>query len=606
MTAEEQTQSADQFLLILDVDRELAEEEAVTRLSGRVRRRHVKRLSEFGYARPAGRVDRDALDWPTLMRSVRELVIWTNGLRQVDDHPVEVYVCGLAPLSVFFALGLELDSRTCTVISINQRRGESGTWDVVRLVGAPGEFFTTLPCSNQAASDATGCVATLVSSQLPTVPNASLREFVKSFGADVAGIAPIVTSSKRILDATTIAPAMHQLTEAFSTIPSLWPYRSSLAVTLAGPASLALAAGLAVNPHQYTGAGARIVLGEYVGGQYRYVAEIPEARGGEVSIPRDSESEKRQLEALSHFRVGISELQANLSAASIQFPFGFGLDKDTETRLAASTEQTIRHLTVSAELGETSFELRFLQKKLLVGRGLLEALHGLSSDVLSILGKLFLLHEVVHDYQGLASHNYSGIGRAGVVLEDVDFWADAFAIRVAFEHARATEDTRSPAEILTTLIGAHVEAMRAFDRMEQASDSLTVMPERRLRRYLIWYLQLARAKVVHNDEHARALLNDRLFVELSPLRGRLDARYDKLVLESTQNTVLTVSLGARLERIPALPENFDPRALVDSVRSFDTPAVSNAMDYVVAQAREKLAPWSKPPNPSPVRERGHR
>lgn len=83
-------------------------------------------------------------------------------------------------------------------------------------------------------------------------------------------------------------------------------------------------------------------------------------------------------------------------------------------------------------------------------------------------------------------------------------------------------------EIVTEHIDAALSGIEAFDRAEQG-DHLGRLYERRLRRYLIWHLQRARALSLQNVEQAWQMLEKRLIVELAPLDGYLDERFDKLV-----------------------------------------------------------------------------
>lgn len=71
--------------------------------------------------------------------------------------------------------------------------------------------------------------------------------------------------------------------------------------------------------------------------------------------------------------------------------------------------------------------LRRSRGELRLGQGLLEAIAKLDDPKIADLTKLFVLHELVHDAQGLRSSNFAGVGRAAVALEQIDYLADAFA-----------------------------------------------------------------------------------------------------------------------------------------------------------------------------------
>jgi hypothetical protein len=77
--------------------------------------------------------------------------------------------------------------------------------------------------------------------------------------------------------------------------------------------------------------------------------------------------------------------------------------------------------------------------------------------------------------------------------------------------------------------------MQAFDRSEQG-DQIVRLAERRLRRYLIWHLQLCRARTITTRDDIDVLLGDRVIVEVAPLRGYRDSRYDKVASAGTEGS----------------------------------------------------------------------
>jgi hypothetical protein len=211
-------------------------------------------------------------------------------------------------------------------------------------------------------------------------------------------------------------------------------------------------------------------------------------------------------------------------------------------------------------------------------------------------GRLLLLHELFHDGQDLRTSNYYDVGRAGTVLEGVDFAADAFALAVliAWDLRRGGPRALEAAgDRAARWVGWAIEGIEAFDRFEQGV-RIERLFERRLRRYLIWYLQRERARAVRQKANARndveRLFAGRLAVELAPLAGRLDARFDKLVAGSTPHTELFAALDGHLIREARRP-GFDPGALVDAVRRYDRAPIEMAMGYVLDEHRAVLIPW---------------
>ena len=201
-----------------------------------------------------------------------------------------------------------------------------------------------------------------------------------------------------------------------------------------------------------------------------------------------------------------------------------------------------------------------------------------------------MVHELFHDFQELTRANYRQIGRAGLVLEELDFWADSFAVQALA--AFAAPGGMSRAAAVRSEIDWVVSGIEAFDR-SQYGEKLAPLYDRRLRRYLIWHLQRARASTVRNDAGVDALFASRLAVELVPTAGYLDDRGDKVVRRATDRTQLVVICDGRLARFPA-DDNLHPAAMVEDVRLFRREALAKAMDRVVGYRRELLAPWAVP------------
>ncbi|AKJ02436.1 Hypothetical protein AA314_04062 [Archangium gephyra] len=132
--------------------------------------------------------------------------------------------------------------------------------------------------------------------------------------------------------------------------------------------------------------------------------------------------------------------------------------------------------------------------------------------------RLFLVHEVFHVRQGgLSSYNYSGSGRTGFVLEAVDYDADALSIEVALawreaKQAGAVRDA-GQTRTLEAILWNVLEGLRIFEQERPVRD----LPERRLRRYLIWLFQACRLSILARRQEARAGL-ERVIIELAGLR----------------------------------------------------------------------------------------
>ena len=581
-----------QFLILLDVDKAVDGDAVSALLPDQRSARHVLTVTHFGLQRRAG-VPRDQLDWRRITAALAGLHDQLRALWP-EAGDVQVYVAGFAPLSVFFALGALLDSRAARVVAMQVDRHEAGVWHPLPLLadGSGVEVLEARGLPDEGA-ESTGHVGVFVSALGGQVPKSPIRDAVQAHGDDLAGVASLAGPKVQV-DRANVAGVVHQLQQFFVRVTASYPHRTGATVFLAGPSSLALAAGLAVNPHQYTGDGHSIELTEYVGGSYVRVFRLPLEVAPDTSIPDDAESMLKRHRAFGHFKRGVQALQEHLELGTVFMPSGFGGSAECSQGIAERAFASLCALGLPEEPQGDAFEVDPLSGTLTVGPGLLHPLADLDPDVLARLGQLFTLHEVVHVDQGIESHNYRGIGRSGVVLEDVDFWADAFAVGTAALHEVARNGDAGAdrcGDILVAHVDAHISAMRAFDQMEQGAQVLRVLPERRLRRYLIWFLQRARARAVRAPEHIRALLDDRLFVELAPLRGRLDQRYDKIVESALQITTLSFAIGGRARRVAPLPENFTPSLLVDAVRSFDDGAIDRAVRFVVNENRDHLVPW---------------
>jgi hypothetical protein len=239
-----------------------------------------------------------------------------------------------------------------------------------------------------------------------------------------------------------------------------------------------------------------------------------------------------------------------------------------------------------------AFDLSVAARRLSLGRSLLDALLRAPESVRVEIGIAVLLHELYHFDQNLHTTTYRGIGRAGFVLEELDYWADVFVTYSLAKLAilRRGEDGREDArKIVVSAIDANLAGIEAFDRAEQP-DQLVRLSERRLRRYLIWHLHRARAEALTSSEQINEIFEQRLVVELSLLQGELDERGDKLVTSGKPETELVAALGGKLLRMPK-SAFFDPARLVDAVRSFNRDELVSAMCTVRDHCRLVLVPW---------------
>lgn len=134
--------------------------------------------------------------------------------------------------------------------------------------------------------------------------------------------------------------------------------------------------------------------------------------------------------------------------------------------------------------------------------------------------RLFFLHEGHHIDQGMV-YGSRGVGRAGHVLEAVDYDADvvAFEACVAWR-ARHERQPRAPMQAFVDILDNALRCMTLFEG-RVPSQPLVFLKERRLRRYLIWHLQRARAVAAGAKVPLERLaLRERVWIELAGLPVR--------------------------------------------------------------------------------------
>jgi hypothetical protein len=175
-----------------------------------------------------------------------------------------------------------------------------------------------------------------------------------------------------------------------------------------------------------------------------------------------------------------------------------------------------------------------------------------------------------------------GIGRAGVVLEEIDYYADAFCLFVSINYFWRMDQKRGKPlddKLVEKLLLIALQSMETFDRAEQG-DIINALSERRLRRYLIWTIQLMRAKIVdivNKDLSARRakvhhLLASRVVVQVQPLNGKPDSRGEVIIdLQNPKigNTSpeLFISIDSTLLR-KSPSHVFNPLDIINLIREY--------------------------------------
>jgi hypothetical protein len=490
-------------------------------------------------------------------------------------------------LPVFAHLGMEL-SAWADVTLLNQRRG--GLWDVLSLAdtGTKGveRFFEPSPeLQSPRPSISNGRVAVFLSTNHP--PNMdAINKLFDERGETPAGIIEVRTKpgSETFLDATNAARAMEELIQVFNRIRDVYPRTSKLALFVAGPATLAFMAARAVNRNIFDD----VWVPNYEGGVYHRAAELPwkERRRPDVSTTPEAERDRARI--LGKLGSCVRELQDKLRRDDLP-PAPLMTDEEAKRVLTR-----IKETAVADEPQGEVFDLRVSEMKMSFGTGLLDAFRSMPEKDWKRAGQLLVLHEVLHVDQNLQSPLHAGTGRAGVALDEVDYWADALAVGTLASF-QINRGGRTAEEQIREIVVDHVDAVlsgiEVFDRFEHGK-RIDELGERRLRRYLVWHLQRARAATLRSVDDPWQLFGRRLLVEMAPLKGHLDERSDKLVDAALPETEIFAVLQGRMMRIPAQPQNgIAPAAIVDAVRTYHRSVLETAMGFVRESHRQILTPW---------------
>lgn len=524
---------------------------------------------------------------PALDRAAAE--VRESGQREGE---CPVYVGGNAPMAVFLMIGLHLGPWAKSVFALQQPRdypAQRFAMQAPTRSRTPELFFDRVE-GLSSPSRARGPVSLYVS-LAGDEESAPLDDYMRAHYPAQAGCVTLSTRARRTLSTRNIGQVMLELRKHLQDLRAQYGGATGLVIAVNGAWPLALAVGQCINHKQFS----FIEAVNFEGGAYRKALRFgEEEQAPPPPLSAEPADQLARAKVLSALREAVESFRRELEPEALRVPAGLMLDERAAEAVLAELRSNLSGLRVQNKPGEGGFQMSVDRGELSFGAALLEALRGVDEAQLVILGPLFVLHELYHVAQRLGGAGYRGVGRAGFVLEEVDFWADAFALYNVSAH-RIREGGRSaerdPASPAVAAIDAHIAAMEAFDRME-SGDKLHQLPERRLRRYLIWHLQRCRARTLRTPDALRALYDERLLVELAPLKGFINPEQDKVVEGADSSTQLFAALSGRLIRRPNLPQNFNPAALVDAVRCFDHAKLREAMDYLVEAERELLVPRS--------------
>ncbi|MCC6555854.1 MAG: SAVED domain-containing protein [Polyangiaceae bacterium] len=574
------------IVVILDVAQVLSDELLPLLPEGH-REPTLLRLSEEILRRPAAPGEmKGPYDWEALGRGVESLA--GEALRLHQEVGGALHVAGRAPLPLFVQLGYSLNKFVGEVWVLNPYRG--GPWVQYPAWAAPqagtARFFDTVT-GLQTRSQASGIVSVYVSTLGSPAPEDAFFEAIERTRHPHGGVVEIRTGAAGDVTAENVSRIADELHQELPRVKDTYPRSEGMALFVAGPVPLAFLVGRSLNFHaqrdlwvmSYDRGGPGVDPG------YEVAVTLP-FRAKASTISDTAEDRLARREALDAMIEGIEELRTTLKREDL--PPGDAAVPPQRYM------QFLRDLRFRREPEGDAFGLSVAHREMSVGRGLLEAVRGLERGALRRFAQLLVLHELHHDGHDLRTSSYAEIGRAGVVLEEIDFWADAFSLSTLIAWDLRQGGPRAQArlsEIAAGWIDTAISGIEAFDRFDHGA-RIDRLFERRLRRYLIWHLQHERAATVRARDDVRDLFRDRLFVELAPLDGSLDPRGDKLVTSALPGrTEICAVLRGHLVRQRPRP-GFEPSLLVDAARGFERDAIRKVMRVLVEEHRSVLVPWT--------------
>lgn len=547
--------------------------------------RKIFSLTEYGAKHlPPPTDDGSPIDWPMLGKAVEKIIEGVRELQANRAKSIVLFVGGNGPLAVFVHLGYLLSNLGSQQVFLGRRAGTGPLEHFPMAAAAESEqaIFALPEGLPSTPAYSSGFVGIYVDTQGRDTPDDMFGDFLDAEGEDVGGILKLRTPKQVVVTPENLATIADELVRFFSKAPSLFPKRSGVAIFVGGPAQVAFAVGRALNP---TVIGKNIWLTNYRDRAYEHCYSLPFVASTEAPIPQDPDSRLARRTVLDAMDAAIQDLREFLKPEYL--PTGILPEKDREKFIQ---EMGLLKLSKESKKDEP-FELRVIEGRYQLGEGILQAFIGSTQQEQADFAKLVLLHEMLHDWQRLRSTNYESIGRACFVLEQIDYAADVFALGAIMNMELDQDGPRAHKEVsrrLTRWIGMVLHGIRAFDMVEQGS-KMDRLPERRLRRYLLWHLQLARAATVRKAADVAELLNASLTIELAPLLGRIDTeRFDKVVLRAVPETELFIDINGYLVRAN---KRFDLGRLVDDIRNHRQDAVQSLMVKVVDEHRDVLARW---------------
>jgi hypothetical protein len=583
-----------QILVLMDVYP--VEQEALEKvLPGERRELKVLRLSEFGAPRLKPPPHTNVVDWHNMGEAIEKVALRVHEIQDAarPHYSVEIYVGGRAPLAAFVHLGFLFTKSVQKVVVLNPPPG-AGNWEAFTIDGLASYVpnhkiydkeigFPKEPLLSN------GRVGIVVDAALRSEDSKPFESFIEGKNASVCAILQLRRYEALTIDDVNMPAIVSQLANLMSNLSGYCPKRNGLALFPAGPTQIAFALGRAMSPNVLLG---DVWLTEYRRGkdEYEYVYALPFVSRVEPVIPQAPEDKANRERVRVAFVAALDELQKHVGEQHL--PKAVLNDVQRKQFIMKLRDLKI----VPDSVDKQPFQLRVHEGECFLGDGILHALVSSSPEEQKHFAKLVLLHEVLHDWQSLRSTNHSLIGRAGFVLEHIDYLADVFAVQTLVQvdldrgGANAHENVRA---ILRDWIDRVLQGIAAFDQAEQGDGPMVRLAERRVRRYLLWHVQWARARTIKTVKHLERLLGSNLTVELAPLAGWIDEhRWEKMVRNALKDTELCIAADGLLVRATK-SQDFDPEALLEAIRTYNHERAHKEVNAVVDEQRAKLMPWTQ-------------
>lgn len=248
----------------------------------------------------------------------------------------------------------------------------------------------------------------------------------------------------------------------------------------------------------------------------------------------------------------------------------------------------LRRLRIVPAPSQGFYDINLLTGEVAFGVPMLAILSGLDETTLTRFTELFLLHETLHVDQGMYSSTHRGIGHASVVLEEMDYIADAFAMATAIQRGLRMRPGDDAQGVIREYARIAFQGLELFDRSE-APDSMDSIGEARLRRYLIWLVQYVRMLPAQTLADVHATLFPRITVELEPMQVKLLEDGERSFEAATEHTQFFAARAGQLAR-QAATDGFSPAEMFQAILRYDFETAMEQIRYVVMQYHQVLVP----------------